>query len=156
MARAQTGIDDVLYRLVIQEDGCIVWPGSLKADGYGVTHLNGRYPVRVHRAVYEHLRGPLPKGKVLHHTCKNRACANPEHLVPMTVVENIRADHPDLWGKYQREKTHCLKGHEFTPENTYIHPNGTRHCKPCQLIRARDSKRRKKAREVADGSRNRR
>jgi hypothetical protein len=28
-------------------------------------------------------------------------------------------------------KTHCLNGHEFTPENTYVH-KGHRNCKTCR------------------------
>lgn len=27
--------------------------------------------------------------------------------------------------------THCIRGHEFTEDNTYIAKNGTRHCKEC-------------------------
>jgi hypothetical protein len=35
-------------------------------------------------------------------------------------------------GGHNRRKTHCAKGHEYTPENTYIRP-GTdhRHCRTC-------------------------
>lgn len=33
-------------------------------------------------------------------------------------------------GKYA---THCVHGHEFTPENTYVNPaRGTRVCRTCQ------------------------
>lgn len=28
--------------------------------------------------------------------------------------------------------THCKHGHEFTPENTYIKPNGYRNCRKCR------------------------
>jgi hypothetical protein len=38
-------------------------------------------------------------------------------------------------------KTHCIHGHEFTPENTYwitTHPGKLwRHCKECQRLRNR-------------------
>jgi hypothetical protein len=36
-------------------------------------------------------------------------------------------------GGYQRLKTHCAAGHEYTPENTYVRP-GTehRHCRTCR------------------------
>jgi hypothetical protein len=37
------------------------------------------------------------------------------------------------------EKTHCIRGHEFTPENTYIQ-QGWRQCKTCRLIRQREWK----------------
>lgn len=35
----------------------------------------------------------------------------------------------------RRERTHCKRGHEFTPENTYIRPRGTRECRACRPIR---------------------
>ncbi len=33
-----------------------------------------------------------------------------------------------------KAKTHCTLGHEFTPENTVIAKNGTRHCKSCRRL----------------------
>ena len=32
-------------------------------------------------------------------------------------------------------KTHCLRGHEFSPENTRPHGDGNRSCKACEKIR---------------------
>lgn len=33
-------------------------------------------------------------------------------------------------------RTHCLRDHEFTPENTYVRPDdGRRMCKACQRLR---------------------
>jgi diadenosine tetraphosphatase ApaH/serine/threonine PP2A family protein phosphatase len=37
-------------------------------------------------------------------------------------------------------KTHCIHGHEFTPENTYSY-HGKRVCKTCALDRSREHKR---------------
>lgn len=34
-------------------------------------------------------------------------------------------------------ETHCLKGHEFLPENIYIRKNGLRECKECRRISRR-------------------
>jgi hypothetical protein len=31
-----------------------------------------------------------------------------------------------------KRKTHCVNGHEFTPENTYVDPNGKRNCRKCR------------------------
>ena len=28
--------------------------------------------------------------------------------------------------------THCKRGHEYTEENTYVHPDGTRSCRACR------------------------
>lgn len=40
-------------------------------------------------------------------------------------------------GGVNRNKTHCVHGHEFTPENTGIRnrPSGGRYCKRCAVIR---------------------
>ena len=35
-------------------------------------------------------------------------------------------------------KTECIHGHAFTPENTYIASNGTRHCKACMTVREKN------------------
>lgn len=62
-------------------------------------------------------------------TCLHRRCVNPDHLEPVTHrVNTIRG--LGFSGVAAR-KTHCMRGHEFTPENTYIKPNGTRRCKTC-------------------------
>lgn len=29
-------------------------------------------------------------------------------------------------------RTHCPSGHEYTPENTYLHPQGSRNCRACR------------------------
>jgi hypothetical protein len=46
-------------------------------------------------------------------------------------------------GARNREKTHCSKNHEYTPENTYVDPKtGTRDCKICRKERNRASRER--------------
>lgn len=36
------------------------------------------------------------------------------------------------FGSYQRNKTHCPQGHEYTPENTYVRPGRPgRNCRTC-------------------------
>ena len=32
-------------------------------------------------------------------------------------------------------KTHCIRGHEFTPENTYTQANGAQGCNKCAVLR---------------------
>jgi len=39
-----------------------------------------------------------------------------------------------------RERTHCSKGHEYTPENTRITKEGWRNCRTCHRLKMRNRK----------------
>ena len=67
---------------------CWLWRGSVNNCGYGQVNLKGVKPA--HRAVYELLVGPIPKGLQLDHLCHVRLCVNPDHLEPVTKSENMR------------------------------------------------------------------
>lgn len=43
----------------------------------------------VYRIMYEALKGPVPEGSYLLHTCDNKWCCNPEHLQPGTQRLNV-------------------------------------------------------------------
>lgn len=70
------------------ETGCWLWTASLTEFGYG------RLPVAdvcrtAHRFAYLHFVGPIPDGRELDHLCRVPRCANPEHLEPVTHMENM-------------------------------------------------------------------
>lgn len=117
----------------VSDDDCWEWTGRKQTAGYGQTFVGGRGVV-VHRLAYEHLVGPIPDGLVLDHLCRNRTCVNPAHLEPVSNKDNIlRGVGPSA---INARKTHCRRGHEFTPENTYRRPSAPqkRHCRICILL----------------------
>jgi hypothetical protein len=59
---------------------CWLWTGAILATGYGSIRINSK-AVRAHRAAYEMVNGPIPKGTLLRHTCDNRRCVKPDHLL---------------------------------------------------------------------------
>jgi len=109
--------------------GCWVWQGSIgSVTGYG--HLG---PFMAHRFAYELLVGPIPAGMQIDHLCRIRACVNPEHLEVVTPRTNyLRGISPPA---LNARKTHCLRGHEYTVENTGRSRQGWRFCKACVSAR---------------------
>lgn len=105
---------------------CWVWTGALNWGGYASTTFKGRQ-VKVHRLVYEMMRDPIPNGLHLDHLCRVRNCCNPAHLEPVTNAENARRGNLNVW---QKQKTHCINGHEFDVANT-LHVGNKRRCKKC-------------------------
>jgi len=86
-------IDRLLERIVIDDAGCWLWLGALKANGYGQittgSKRDGSQTKRyTHRVAYEHFRGPIAEGLTIDHLCRVRRCANPWHLEPVTHAEN--------------------------------------------------------------------
>ena len=117
---------------------CWEWLGRIDRGGYGGFKADGYRWMGAHVFAYENLVGPVPAGLVIDHLCRNRRCVNPDHMEPVIFAENIlRGTGPTAVNK---RKTHCIRGHEFTPENTYIHKKyGGRMCRECHRERGRVS-----------------
>lgn len=114
--------------------GCWLWIGPLNSGGYSEYRVGTYQVYRGHRISYAALVGSIPDGLQLDHVCRTRSCVNPGHLEPVTRHENQLRGSMGL-------TTHCKRGHEFSPENTYVRkwPDGsrTRMCRQCNKIRHR-------------------
>lgn len=108
--------------LFITERGCLEWSGPIDKKGYGKSKV-GHKQWYVHRLVFSHYRSENIDGLILHHTCENTRCANPNHLRPMTAAEHRKA--------HKETATHCVNGHEYTPENTQRTNRDHRICAVC-------------------------
>lgn len=108
---------------------CWLWRGAVKGNGYG--HMAKARPdgtpglEQVHRVAWELSMGPIPPGLVIDHLCRVKKCVNPQHLEPVTQAINL----------FRARRTHCKRGHEFTPENEYWAPKGkSRGCRECARL----------------------
>jgi len=139
MARSRKLVIDRFWNKVAigDPDDCWLWTAGLTGSGYGA--FCWRLDERVvyfpsHRLAYELVKGPIPDGLHLDHLCRVPACVNPDHLEAVTVRENtLRGVGPSARAAVA---THCIHGHPFTPDNTWVDPKrNTRHCRECNRRR---------------------
>jgi hypothetical protein len=127
MANHKNTIVMALWSRVTVTGFCWLYDGWLDGHGYGYTRYEGKSR-RAHKLAYEELVGPVPEGLVLDHLCRVRNCVNPDHLEAVTTKVNLMRGFGHA--RKNAEKTHCVNGHEFTPENTY-NDGIQRYCRAC-------------------------
>jgi len=111
--------------------GCWNWKSPINTKGYGKAYYKKKN-CSAHREVYKYIVGEIPEGLVIDHLCRNRKCVNPKHLEPVTNKENqMRGEGISA---INARKTHCIRGHEFTEENTIIFAKTRRRCRKCARV----------------------
>jgi hypothetical protein len=90
--------------------GCWNWMGTKSDDGYGGFWEEEK--VLAHRFVYAFIHGPIGEKLEIHHHCRNRSCANPEHLIALSHLEHMLLT---------RRPT-CRRGHLKSGSNLYVNP----------------------------------
>lgn len=70
------------------ENGCLIWQLSRTTGGYGRVQWRGDFYL-VHRQLWLESGRTIPDGLELDHLCRVRACANLDHLEPVTHRENM-------------------------------------------------------------------
>jgi hypothetical protein len=77
-------------KIIINEvTDCWEFQGGKNNIGYGMIRDEKKMRT-AHRVSYEELKGPIPQGMCVCHTCDNPICCNPDHLWLGTLKQNTQ------------------------------------------------------------------
>ena len=69
---------------------CHVWNAARQQQGYGMFSIFGK-SMPAHRFAYLLHNGTIAENMVVHQTCENNGCVNPEHLELQTKSQNKKS-----------------------------------------------------------------
>lgn len=121
---------------------------TLGSNGYLVVSLskhNVKKIHRVHRLVAFAFLGPAPSTVQVRHLDGNPSRSVLANLAYGSAGDNL-LDRVAHGRHHNARKTHCIHGHEFTPENTYSPPSHptSRYCRTCAKSRGEARRQRNK------------
>lgn len=120
-------------------------------DGYPQISLGGdkKTVTKVHRLVAAAFIGPRPAGMEVRHLNGDPTDNRVENLQYGTPSENSY-DTVKHGNSHTANKTHCPKGHPYSPENTQVYA-GRRNCRTCRIDYKRAYNERKRIERIALG-----
>ncbi len=120
---------------------CWPWLGYVNANGYPGRITWGQIDEAPYRRAYRLVHGDIPQGFQLDHLCRNKVCCNPLHLQAVSCLVNVRRG--TCPSTLLARANTCVRGHEFTPDNTTWRrsPDRARRvCRICMGNRAAETK----------------
>ena len=120
----------------IDDSGCLFWCGTHNANGYAIVCFNYRNYLVSRLICWIFLDLDLDNLKIFAlHNCRNTGCINIKHLYMSDQSDNMQDRYRDT-PHWATKKTHCKRGHEFTPENIYW-AEGHRKCLTCKRMQSK-------------------
>jgi hypothetical protein len=101
---------DRFWSKVQRTDSCWLWQGAFNSKGYGNFKIHGK-ALTASRVAWELIKGPIPTGMQILHTCDKPACVNPDHLFLGTPRMNAQ----DRNRKERQAKGERNGRHKLTP-----------------------------------------
>tara|TARA_B100000945_G_C20405417_1_gene609726 strand:- start:1694 stop:2146 length:453 start_codon:yes stop_codon:yes gene_type:complete len=81
---------DRFNKKIEKSDNCHSWSAARQKQGYGMFSYDGK-SMPAHRFAYLLYKGDIAENMVVHQTCENSGCVNPEHLELQTKSQNKRS-----------------------------------------------------------------
>lgn len=116
---------------------CWPWTAHTDSQGYGVFKVGGDNK-RAHRWAYDRFVEPVPAHLTIDHVwargCTMKRCVNfVAHMDVVPIEVNVIRGNGAC--ALNARKTHCKRGHPFSPSNTLIRTDGSRYCRTCKALR---------------------